>query len=283
MARVVVCGSINMDFVVILDTHPMPGETILGKELKYFMGGKGCNQAVSASRLGADTVMIGQIGEDAFGDTMRTFLQSENIDTHHISTDSNVATGMALVTIDKQAENAIVVIPGANGTMKQQNIDTFVFTETDILVCQNEIPTDIMITAFERASVIGAKIIYNPAPAIKVPDVLFALADIIVVNESEYDFYQHYLQINTKTLIQTLGKKGVFVAEQGVQYGVSGRSVKAVDTTGAGDCFVGAIACRLSKGDTIKDAVTYANISASIAVTRHGASNGMPYAHEIEY
>jgi len=280
MSRVIVFGSINIDYVTNVTSHPKSGETILGENLKYFPGGKGANQAVSASRLGANTIMIGNVGNDSSADFMCDFLTSQEINISNVTKD-NIATGTAFIAIDKSGENTIIVIPAANGKITNKQINNFIFEDGDILVCQNEIPPEAILTAFKKAKEKNVTIIYNPAPAIDVPNDLFELSDYIIVNETEYIFYKQLISSKSQTIIKTLGKNGVKVTSSKEEYHIEGNKVDVVDTTGAGDCFTGALATRLSFKDKLKDAIIYANKAASIATTVSGAGTSMPTQKEM--
>lgn len=281
MNRVIVFGSINMDCVSRVERHPQPGETLPGTSLDYYPGGKGANQAVAASRLGTNTFMIGKVGNDGFADCMVNFLKKEKVDISHVgATDS--ATGTAFIAVNSAGENTIIVIPAANGANAPVDIDQFTFAPTDILVCQNEIPSKAMTQAFQNAAHANAKIIYNPAPAIDVPVELFNLADIIIVNESENKMYEKQLDSFSGTIVKTLEANGVKVTDGNESFHIEGKKVEAIDTTGAGDCFTGALAAALAKGQELRDAIIFANTAASIAVQRHGAGTGMPCLHEVE-
>ena len=281
MKRVVIFGSINMDCVTRVQTHPAPGETILGKSLEYFPGGKGANQAVAAARLEANTHILGKIGSDDFAGFMTKFLEKQGINISGIEVQDGV-TGTAFIAVDDQGENSIIVIPGANAQVSKEQAESFDFNKNDILVCQNEIPSDAMHAAFDKATKAGATIIYNPAPAIPVPDILFNLADYVIVNETEFEFYHNKLDKNQHNIIQTLGKNGVQVTTQNNQFTVDGYDVKVIDTTGAGDCFTGAFAAALSRNQELQPAVKFANQAASVSVQRNGAGTGMPYLNDVK-
>jgi ribokinase len=281
LSSVIIFGSINMDCVARLERHPLPGETLLGKDLNYFPGGKGANQAVAAQRAGANTNMIGRVGSDGFADFMLHFLKNEKIDISCI-TRQNGATGTAFIAVDDQGENSIIVIPGANGDIKDEDFTTYTINKGDILICQNEIPPGSITAAFQHMKQTGGTIIYNPAPALPISKETMSLADIVIVNESEYEFYTGQLDPTSQIIVQTLGANGVKVTGPDTDFTLPGHNVNVVDTTGAGDCFTGALAAALSKGNSIGQAATFANKAASLAVQKHGAGTGMPYLHEIE-
>ena len=299
MGRVFVAGSINMDVVATADRHPRIGETVAGTAVLYFPGGKGANQAVAAAKLGAATTLIGRLGKDAFGDQLKAFLAAEGIDLSFVQQTSQAHTGTAIITV-ANADNTIVVIPGANALVSAADVEAPVLAKGDIAVSQFEIPLPAISAFFKRARAAGATTILNPAPAIEFSRELLDLVDILILNETELGFltktelrdtddYPRFidaarsLQINKdKTICVTLSKRGVLALVNGQPLVVDGRAVKAVDTTGAGDCFVGAVAGQLAGGKPIHDALHYANMAASICVQRMGAAPSMPTVAEVE-
>jgi ribokinase len=299
MGRVFVAGSINMDVVATADRHPKAGETVAGREVLYFPGGKGANQAVAAAKLGAATTLIGRVGADAFGRELRTFLAAQGIDLAFVQDTPQAHTGTALITV-ANANNTIVVIPGANALVNTNDVAAVTFAKGDVAVSQFEIPLPAISAFLARARAAGATTILNPAPAMQFDRKLLDLVDILVLNESELGFLARtelrdtdghgrfieaarLLQAGTdKTLCVTLGKRGVVALINGEPLIIPGRPVKALDATGAGDCFVGAVAAQLANGTPIRDAFEYANIAASICVQRMGAAPSMPAAAEVE-
>ncbi len=299
MGRVFVAGSINMDVVATADRHPRIGETVAGTAVLYFPGGKGANQAVAAAKLGAATTLIGRFGKDAFGDELKAFLAAEGIDLSFVQQTSQAHTGTAIITV-ANADNTIVVIPGANALVSAADVEAPVLAKGDIAVGQFEIPLPAISAFFKRARAAGATTILNPAPAIEFSRELLDLADILILNETELGFltktelrdtddYPRFieaarsLQINKdKIICVTLGKRGIVALIDGQPLLIDGRAIKAVDTTGAGDCFVGAVAAQLAGGKPIHDALHYANMAASICVQRMGAAPSMPTAAEVE-
>jgi ribokinase len=297
MGRVFVAGSINMDVVATADRHPQVGETVAGKAVLYFPGGKGANQAVAAAKLGASTTLIGRLGMDAFGQQLRTFLAAQGVDLAFVK-DMDAHTGTALITI-ANADNTIVVVPGANALVSAEDVGAPVLAKGDVAVSQFEIPLPTIAAFFRRARAAGATTILNPAPATKFGPELLDLVDILVLNETELGFLtgaelretdeparfveaaRSLRRDSDRTICVTLGKRGVLALTGGDPSIIAGRTVQAVDTTGAGDCFVGALAAQLSGGRPIRDALTYANAAASICVQRMGAAPSMPTAAEV--
>lgn len=296
MNRVLIAGSINMDVVATADRHPLAGETVPGKALHFFPGGKGANQAVAAAKLGAKTFMVGKLGNDSFANDLENFLQSQNVNMSHVYHTPDAATGTALIVVADTGENTIVVVPGANGLLGRPEIENVSFETGDILISQFEIPFDTIENFFVKGRGAGAKTILNPAPAKPGAERLLRLADILVINETELAFFlglKHLdnasvasaacdLRINPiQTIIVTLGASGVFVLDGEEQYHILGHKVDAIDTTGAGDCFVGALASQLAQNVPLKKALTYANMAASICVQRLGAGTSMPTSDEV--
>jgi ribokinase len=298
MGRVVVAGSINMDVVATAERHPAVGETVEGKNVLYFPGGKGANQAVAAVKLGAATTLIGRLGADAFGAELRAFLAGQGIDLKLVRESADAHTGTAIITI-ANADNTIVVIPGANAMVSVDDVATATLAKGDVAISQFEIPLGAIAAFFARARAAGATTILNPAPARPVGAALLGLVDILVLNETELGLLAgkalsdrdetgrfieaaKALQMREhQTICVTLGKRGVLALVGGEALMVPGRAVMAVDTTGAGDCFVGALAAQLAQGTSLRDALSYANVAASICVQRMGAAPSMPTAAEV--
>jgi ribokinase len=299
MGRVFVAGSINMDVVATADRHPNIGETVAGREVLYFPGGKGANQAVAAAKLGAATTLIGRIGEDAFGRDLRMFLAAQNIDLALVKDTADTHTGTAIITV-ADADNTIVVIPGANALVTAADVAPATFAKGDVAVSQFEIPLPAIGAFFKRARAAGATTILNPAPALAFDRELLDLVDVLILNETELSFLvktelrdtdDRSLFIDAARLLQTgadkivcvtLGKRGVVALVDSEPLIIPGRGVEAIDTTGAGDCFVGAVAAQLANGKSVRDALETANVAASICVQRMGAAPSMPTAAEVK-
>ncbi len=297
MGRVFVAGSINMDVVATADRHPRVGETVAGREVLYFPGGKGANQAVAASRLGAKTTLIGRLGKDSFGAELRTFLGAQGIDLGAVR-DADTHTGTAIVTV-AASDNTIVVVPGSNALVGADDVADVPLAKGDVAVSQFEIPLPTITAFFRRAREAGVVTVLNPAPAQKMSSELLALVDILVLNETELGFLagselsdsdeaariidvaQRLQARADQTICITLGKRGVLALAGREEIAVPGRAVKAVDTTGAGDCFVGALAAQLADGAPLRAALAFANAAASISVQRMGAGPSMPTAAEV--
>jgi ribokinase len=299
MGGVFVAGSINMDVVATADRHPKIGETVAGKAVLYFPGGKGANQAVAAAKLGAPTILIGRLGNDAFGRDLKTFLGAQGIDLRFVRETSAAHTGTAIITV-ADADNTIVVIAGANALVSAADVATVSLATGDVAVSQFEIPLPTIKAFFSRARAAGAVTILNPAPMVAFDRELLDRVDILILNETELGvltntelhdsddldrFIDAARSLRTgadRVTCVTLGKRGVLALVNGAPLTIAGRTVKAVDTTGAGDCFVGAIAAQLAGGNPIEDALHYANAAASICVQRMGAAPSMPSAAEVK-
>jgi ribokinase len=298
MSRVFVAGSINMDVVATADRHPRIGETVAGNAVLYFPGGKGANQAVAAAKLGATTTLIGRVGRDAFGEALKAFLAAEGIDLNFLRETTEAHTGTAIITV-AAADNTIVVIPGANALVDATDAAAPRLAKGDIAISQFEIPLLSISAFFKRARAAGATTILNPAPAIEFGAEMLDLVDILILNESELGllakaelratddvarFVEAARSLQTgkdQIICVTLGKRGVVAMVNDEPVIIPGRTVEAVDTTGAGDCFVGAVAAQLAGGKTIHEALDYANVAASICVQRMGAAPSMPTAAEV--
>jgi ribokinase len=298
VGRVFVAGSINMDVVASAPQHPKVGETVLGRDLFFFPGGKGANQAVAAARLGVQVSLIGRIGRDDFGAQMRGFLSAQGVDLTYVQETGGKATGCALIVVANR-DNAIVVVPGANAELSMQDIGAVSVSAEDVLLSQLEIPTSTVAAFFARGRAGSARTILNPAPAIDVEPSLFALADLVILNETELAAFtgrQVDASAATGEIVEvantlrsradqvvcvTLGARGVAATIGGETHVIVGRQVEAVDTTGAGDCFAGAVAAELARGASILDALRFANAAASICVQRMGAGPSMPGLDEV--
>ena len=294
-ARVVVAGSINMDLVATAEAIPRPGETLTGDSFSLFPGGKGANQAVAAAKLGAPTTMVGCLGMDSFASELRTHLTGNSVTLHAVETEA--PTGTAMIVVDAAGENSIVVIPGANARLLPAMVADLSVQQGDVLVGQLEVPVETVAAFFERGRAANAITMLNAAPAMSGAVPLLPLADILVVNEIELAFFSGMgtsspeeqveaamacRRFPEQVVVVTRGKAGSVAIDGDRVIEHAGHPVKAVDTTGAGDCFVGALAARLCAGDPLSPALAFANRAASICVQRPGAGPSMPTAAELE-
>jgi ribokinase len=304
---VLIIGSSNMDLNIYVDHLPNPGETVTGGIFKQFLGGKGANQSVASVRSGARTIFMAKIGNDQFGQRMLDQFIKEGIETKYIIRDSETSSGVAFILIDKNGENMISVAPGANAKLDPQEVRMYkhLLLEASSIVVQMEIPSETIAEIFRIASQGSAIKILNPAPLKLISKDLLKLIDIIIPNEGEL-FKLHSMlgfispnnhsndalievskdlaSLGIGTVITTLGSRGCLIYESKYDKAteIPSFKVKAIDTVGAGDCFNGVLASKLSQGETLIEAVKYAIAASSIAVTRKGAQESMPYVQEIE-
>jgi ribokinase len=299
MRKIFVVGSINRDLVVYVDVLPRGGETVFGDRFQEFPGGKGANQAVAASRLGGDVHLVGNVGSDAFGKEMRDFLAEENIDTSEIAILDTVPTGIALITVDSASGNSIVVVSGANMVWHTGDLSRITIERGDIVICQLEIPLEIVESVFERAKKIGATTILNPAPIKSGTEKILKNVNYLVVNEVELEAFsgtavnpddsisvsaamEKLHRHGPPAIVATLGPRGAIFSGPTEKYEAKGHKVNAIDTTGAGDCFIDGFAAALAKSDSVADAINFANRAAAVSVTRRGAASSFPMIAEIE-
>ena len=297
MSRVVVCGSLNMDVVVQSARRPAKGETLLGANISLLPGGKGLNQAVASARLAMPTTMLGAVGEDAFGHTLRGFLADNDVNTLGLSVVAGQATGVALIQV-AGGDNAITVASGANSHFtKAMARDTPHRGEVWVAQFETPIATTQAILAEARAA--GARTVLNLAPMAPHPGDLLKLVDVAVVNEVELAqavkarlsatssvksvvaACEKLRALGARAVIATLGARGAVVVTAEGATVIAGFTAEVVDTTGAGDCFVGALAARLASGATPMEAARYASAAASCSVERLGAGPSMPTAEEV--
>jgi ribokinase len=298
-ARVAVVGSINMDFVVESARFPEQGQTVLGRSISYFPGGKGANQAVAAARLGAHVGMIGAVGSDAFGSRLLDILEKENIDITGVRVTEGTS-GIASILVSG-GENTIVVVPAANGELSPEDVlaHQAMLEQADIVLFQLEIPLETVGAALQLAKSLGKKTVLNPAPAGQFPDEWLNWADIVTPNETELaalvgasDLSDSQVlhaalgklhQRGAEQIIVTLGANGaVLSGRDGSLIRVPGRKVEVVDTTGAGDTFHGALAASWAAGMPLAEALQTAVDASALSVTRAGAQTGMPTVSELE-
>ena len=297
--NILVIGSSNTDLVIQTSHFPEPGETVMGGVFSTFAGGKGANQAVAASRLGAKVTFVARVGNDDFGRQAIDGFDKEGITTSHIFIDENEPTGVASIIINKDGENTIVVAPGANNMLSKTDIEGIVslVEATDIVLVQLEVPLETVTFVIQLAHKLHKKIILNPAPAVKLDYNLFSYLDIITPNESETKILlgkkvsdlksaseaaQVFLDKGVKNVVITLGKQGAFFKNDHEEYLIPAIKTEVIDTTGAGDTFNGALAVAISEGKSWRDALDFSNKAAAISVSRLGAQSSIPFRKEIE-
>jgi ribokinase len=290
MNSVLVIGSINMDLVVETGRFPGPGETVLGQRFSTFPGGKGANQAVAARRLGAQVAIIACVGNDSFGLALIDQLKAEGIDTCHVRIAENISTGVAAITVS-QAENAIVVVPGANHALTPDDVVAAeaAFVAADVVLCQLEIPLAVVAAAAELAARLGKPFLLNPAPAMPLPPTLLDQLTLLTPNEHELGLvfschtgdWQALLGKYPQRILMTRGADGAWFADAtGQLRHQSAFAVTAVDTTGAGDTFNGALAAFW--GQDLSRLTRLACAASALSITRAGAQGGMPTYQEMQ-
>jgi len=296
--KILVIGSINLDMVVFSERFPQPGETVIGKTLQTFPGGKGANQAVAAARLGGDVQMIGNIGEDSSGEALLQNLKSNKVNTSKIRK-VNSPTGTALITVDSEGQNTIVVIPGANASLTKKGLDSLKGTikNANILILQLEIPLEIVVYAIEIAHQYGVTILLNPAPATNIPAEILNKVTYLIPNESELaslsglptnsdeeiqTAVNKLFSKGCKQIILTRGKSGAFYLSPQHKISSPPFQVPVVDTTAAGDAFIGAFAVALANGLDLQTALLRANAAGALTVTKAGAQSSLPTLEELD-
>jgi ribokinase len=293
--KIVVVGSINMDLVAQAKHLPQPSETVIGSHYQYCPGGKGANQAVAAARLGAQVALIGQVGQDEAGTQLLAGLEQDQINLRAITRNPLYSSGLAVVTVDPRGENTIVVIPGANQGVDQAYVQeaSKSFTGADIVLLQLEIPMSGVIEAAEQGHQAGAKVMLNPSPLQSLPSELLASVDILVLNQHESHAWTGFSEPNTaaeallkqgfETVVITVGADGAWVLNQEMAnpLHVPGVPVEAVDSTGAGDAFTGALAVALAEKQEISAAIQFANAAGANAATILGAQPSLPFREAL--
>ena len=291
--RVVVLGSVNADLVINLDRLPGAGETVTGGTFTRHHGGKGANQAVAAARLGASVAFVGAVGADEFGEAARTNLAGEGVDVSRLTAIEGSQTGVAFIVVDDAGQNQIAVASGANHEFDSTIWDDMPAAESnEVLVSTFEVGLDALIAGAERFVAAGALVVINPAPAMELPASLLASRPILVPNEGEAHTLTGESDPVTAArvlaarsgapVVVTLGAMGAVFVETADFVRVPAPLVDAVDTTGAGDAFVGALAAELSAGRSLTEAVQFAVHAASLSVRVSGAHAGMPSRPEVE-
>ncbi|MEJ5989437.1 ribokinase [Ramlibacter sp. PS3R-8] len=290
--EIVVFGSLNMDLVVRVARAPRGGETLQGLSFFTNPGGKGANQAVACARQGARVAMVGCVGEDDFGRTLRNALAADGIDVAHVRAVEG-STGVAVVMVDAEGENRITIVPGANDLLKADPEAL----AGHYLLLQCEVPMAEVVLAARAMRAKGATVVMNPAPVCQLPDELWSLVDIIVMNEIEAselasltvtdpasaaNAASSIRRRGPSTAIVTLGSQGVLVADDAGCRHFPALEVRVVDTTAAGDTFIGALCAARAAGQSMDAAVLRGIQAATICVTRSGAQSSIPYLHELD-
>ena len=289
VARVAVVGSINLDLVVGTAALPQPGETVIGGELQRFGGGKGANQALAAARMGADVALIGRVGRDDFGDLVLDDLGRGGVDLSGV-TRSEAATGVAMITVDREGMNTIVVAPGANGQLGAAEIETarVRIESSQVLLLQLEVPMEATLRAAQLGRAAGVTLFLNPSPAQPLPDELLRGLDYLVLNERELHVMTEgtgdptaLLDRGVGSVVLTLGERGARLISRTCVRDVAPFRVRSVDSTAAGDAFLGALAATLPQRG-IDGALRAASAAGALATTRWGAQAALPTIEEVD-
>ncbi|UVL54551.1 ribokinase [Pseudomonas sp. B21-032] len=299
-ANVVVVGSLNMDLVTRAQRLPRGGETLVGESFVTVPGGKGANQAVAAARLGAQVAMVGCVGDDAYGQQLRQALADEQIDCQAVSIAAGVSSGVALIVVDAASQNAIVIVAGGNGQLLPESVQRFdaLLQNAEVIICQLEVPMATVAYTLERGRALGKTVILNPAPASgPLPAEWFAHIDYLIPNESEAEALcglpvndldsakaaaTHLLAMGVGKVIVTLGAQGALFADGQVFRHFPAPVVQPVDTTAAGDTFVGGFAAALARGEAQGAAIAFGQRAAALSVTRAGAQPSIPHLSELQ-
>lgn len=293
--KILVVGSINMDLVTITKRTPIIGETIIGNNFKMIPGGKGANQAVAAARMGAEVAFIGCVGDDIYGDRLLQTLRNENINISGVAKANDLPTGIATIIVDEQGNNSIIVIAGANSNVLSGSLysNMELIDWCDIIILQLEIPLETVMECIMEGKKRGKTIIFNPAPVQRLDESIYKYIDYLIVNEieakqiSETDeenysmLVEKLLKMGFKNVLMTVGENGVLFNEGSEIKHITAIKVNTIDTTAAGDSFVGTFATSIGNGSDKSTAVNDAVRAAAITVTRIGAQSSLPYKYEI--
>lgn len=299
MEQVVVLGSLNMDQVIRVKKMPKKGETILGLGMSKVPGGKGANQAYAIGRLGGQVSMIGAVGQDESGQILKKNLDSVGVNTDCVMELSDVSTGNAVITVDQEAENSIIVLQGANAELTTAHIDAFkeMISEADVVLMQLEIPVEVVEYTAKMASEMGKTVILDPAPAVPdLPETLLKYIDVIKPNETELSVLsgmpvtnleeaaaaaKKLLKKGVGKVIVTMGADGSLLATEDEIRHFPSEKVKAIDTTAAGDSFIAAFVVAITGGKSCEEAIVYGNRISAVTVTRKGAQTSIPDKTEV--
>ena len=298
MKKSLVVGSLNMDLVTRVSVTPQVGETVLGNGFDQIPGGKGANQAVAMGKLGGQVAMLGCVGDDDFGVALKSNLKACHVDAQMVKSISGMPTGLAMIMVNESGDNSIVVVPGANYQLKAEDLSKSDFVGFDFCVAQLETPVETVERAFVLAKEAGATTVLNPAPAQGLLENLIAHTDLLIPNETEFFTLTGYdtqcrdsllkgaevlYEKGVHALLITLGAQGaIYLDKEGTEIKKAGHKVDAVDTTAAGDSFIGGFVTALAEGSDVASAMEFAMKVAAITVTRHGAQRSLPNRQEVE-
>jgi len=298
-AKVTVVGSLNMDLVARAVHIPRPGETIIGGDFHTLPGGKGANQAVAAARLGMQVSMVGRVGNDAFAAPLLNNLAAAGVDHNYVGRDLEAATGVALIVVDNAGQNSIVVASGANKRLSPADVDSAeaAIAAANVLLLQLETPLETVTRAAELAHKHGVRVVLNPAPAQPLDSSLLSMIDVLIPNESETELLTGMpvgnqadaeaaagvlRELGAGIVILTLGERGALLAQAGGTELFPAFAVTPVDTTAAGDAFVGGLAVALAEGKSLAEALRWGNAAGALATTQLGAQPSLPDRQVVE-
>ncbi|MCC3372411.1 ribokinase [Cohnella sp. REN36] len=299
MKAICVIGSLNIDMVAAVERFPLPGETLTSVGYSTFFGGKGGNQAVALGRLGANVRMVGKVGSDIHGSDYIRHLRMNGVDTSGIRAEQSATTGMAMILVDPQGENQIIISPGANGLLAPSDIDENweLLMEADIFMFQLEVPIGTVAYAVKLLKGAGKTVILDPAPASQLPDAIFKHIDYMTPNETEIKYYagrhqQYVLQLKeaanvllrkgVNTVVAKAGAEGAYLIRDIDLKHIAAYPSKPVDTTGAGDSFNAGFAFALAAGSSPEEAVGIGNAVGALAIRQVGAQSSMPNKSELD-
>ena len=299
MKKILVIGSLNMDFSIKTPKMPVPGETIIGESFHLNPGGKGANQAFAIGKLGADVSMLGMVGNDEYAKLLKQNLESVNVNTQGIIEQNNTSTGVAFVTVDSNGENSIIVISGANEKVNTEFIDENInlIDDADIIVMQLEIPVDVVTYVARIAKEKNKLVVLDPAPArADLPDELFSYVDIMKPNETELSILtgvdtsnddniikadKSLVEKGVKNVIVSLGGRGSILVNKDYNKKFNSLGLTPIDTTAAGDSFTAALVSYLASDKSLEEAIQFGHVVSSIVITKKGAQESIPSLEEV--